>query len=374
MTSNEKKMKKFAEVYNDVASYPTLSDVAHEMGIAVQTVKNRAAELRRRADSGKKDTPELISRAKKNEREYGPGMMDFVIKTEVPDKDEDINDLIARVKKHNRRVRDHFSSKDMIDIKIKAKGPIGVVGLPDQHLNNVGTHLSEALSDAEKIQDTEGLYCIAVGDWLDNFIIGRLERERRKDIMSHRDAVRLQEHYVCMIAPKLLAAVGGNHNDWPAMLGGEDQLAYLFNSLGLKSIYDPDQVRVRLTTPSGAQFIHLCRHIFPGHSKYHPTHGILVWMLERWGGEDVFWGGHIHTSGHMVLTRDWMGKRKNVRGIQLSSYKKIDDFAMKKGFRPCDPFTSPMVIHDPDTGRTTFYEDIDEGIEILKYKRSKART
>lgn len=51
-----------ADIYNDIDNYPTLNDVASELGIAKKTVKNRAAQLRKRSalDSS---LPSIISRA-----------------------------------------------------------------------------------------------------------------------------------------------------------------------------------------------------------------------------------------------------------------------------------------------------------------------
>jgi hypothetical protein len=52
----------FARVYNDLANYPSLADVAHAIGVAYQTVKNRTAEYRK-LQSLDKTLPALISRS-----------------------------------------------------------------------------------------------------------------------------------------------------------------------------------------------------------------------------------------------------------------------------------------------------------------------
>jgi hypothetical protein len=52
---------RFAEVYNDLATYPFLADVAYELDISYQTVRNKAAVLRGRKRHGE-DVPDLISR------------------------------------------------------------------------------------------------------------------------------------------------------------------------------------------------------------------------------------------------------------------------------------------------------------------------
>ncbi len=51
----------FVKVYNDLETYPFLADVAYELNISYQTVRNRAAILRGRKRRGE-DVPALISR------------------------------------------------------------------------------------------------------------------------------------------------------------------------------------------------------------------------------------------------------------------------------------------------------------------------
>lgn len=93
-------------------------------------------------------------------------------------------------------------------------------------------------------------------------------------------------------------------------------------------------------------------------------------MLDRWQGEDVFWGGHIHSAAHTEIEREYMGDTRVVHGVQLSTYKVLDGYAIKRGFRKNSPFICPMVIHNPANGKTTFHSDIEEGTEYLKFLSS----
>lgn len=53
--------QRFADVYNDVARFPSLEHVAAEMDVSVKTVRNRAGEMRSLRESGL-DVPQLVSR------------------------------------------------------------------------------------------------------------------------------------------------------------------------------------------------------------------------------------------------------------------------------------------------------------------------
>lgn len=356
----------FAAVYNNISTYPSLQDISNEIGMTIQQIKRKAAGLRGHAARGY-GVPELIMRPL--DLNMTPKHGDVEIE-HIESPEEPMQDLLNRVLAHNDRKAEYAERRKLIDLNVHIGGPFGIVGLPDQHLNNPGTQLRKALDDAALIRNTEGLYCVAVGDWLDNFIIGRLERERRNDVMTHTDANRIQEFYLELIADKLLAAIGGNHNDWIGMLGGTDVLGSLFKRLNKNGIYDGDEIRIRINTPSGRSFIHLVRHIFPGHSKYNTAHGVLSWMLDRWQGEDVLWGGHIHSSAHVAIEREHLGEVKVVHGVQLSSYKTLDHYAVARGFRKNSPFIAPMIVHDPADGSTVFFEDIEKGVAYLKALRA----
>lgn len=360
-------MAKFAEVHNDVERFPTMSDVAAELGLSYQTVRNYATMMRRMRDRDS-TVPELVSRSTRL-RTIGEEHRE--VATILPDPEEPIEALIERACRANERYAAYHQARNIVTVRIKTPGPFGVVGLPDNHLNNRGTQLRLAFQHADTIARHPALYAVAVGDWLDNFIVGRLERERRKDIMSHDDSWRLLEHYVSVLMPKIVAAISGNHMDWTAQMGGVDVMKRLFKEAGLGAVFDNDEIRVRLVTPDGAEFVHKARHKYRGHSKYNQVHGILVDMLENWQGEDVFWGGHIHTAGHLSIQKKWAGESRAVHGVQLAAYKTIDGYSRQEGFRENVPFLVPMVVHVPDGGRTVFFEDMADGIRYLDMLREE---
>jgi hypothetical protein len=362
--------KTFADAYNDLIGLPRLSDVATKLGLSYQTVRNKATMLRRLSENDA-SLPKLGTR-KGLAATIKPAGEEFrTIETAPEPYEEPIEDLLKRAIGINERYDAFLADKSCIDVRIKTPGPYGVVGLPDHHLNNVGTELRRAFDDAYAIAKHPALYAVGIGDWLDNFIVGFLERERRKDIMSHPDSWRLLEHYIEVLAPKLIVAISGNHMDWTTSAGGVDVMKKMFADKGLGAIYDPDQVRVRLTSPNGQAFTHLARHKYRGNSRFNSVHAITVHILERWEGEDVIWGGHIHVAGHTSIEKRWEGRSRVVHGIQLGAYKKHDGYAVREHFRPNVPFLTPMTIHVPETGETLFFEDMHRGIEVLDMLRAK---
>lgn len=54
---------RFLEIFNDVEGFPTINDVAEECRMAVQTVKNKAAICRQKAQESPKEWPPVMNRA-----------------------------------------------------------------------------------------------------------------------------------------------------------------------------------------------------------------------------------------------------------------------------------------------------------------------
>lgn len=370
MSTPRNPTEEFARLYNDTDGFPHLCDVAAALGLSYQTVRNTASVLKRRKERGE-DVPELISRRGKAAHIREEGTEHRTIETVLPDTGEPINELLERIFQANDRYAAHHYAKSVIEIRVRFPGPYGVVGLPDHHLNNIGTNARQAFADAELVAKHPHLFAVGIGDWIDNFIVGRLERERRKDVMSHADSWRILEHYVAILAAKIIAAISGNHLDWSTEAGGVDLMKKMFETHGLGAVYDTDEVRVRLTSPCGRQFMHLARHKYKGNSRFNSLHAIMVHILERWQGEDVIWGGHIHQAGHAELEKQWQGESRVVHGIQLGAYKQIDGYARREHFRPNVPFLTPVTIHDPATGETIFFSDVQKGVKYLDMLRKE---
>lgn len=53
----------------------------------------------------------------------------------------------------------------------------------------------------------------------------------------------------------------------------------MFQSFGLRSIYDTDEVRFRMNSPNGGAFTHLARHNYRGNSRFNAVHAITVKIL-----------------------------------------------------------------------------------------------
>lgn len=360
---NVEALNDFIAAYNDTQRFPTVAAVAQGLGLSVSRVKSKASEVRALNRAGVAGIKEIVWRS------INPGSVIEIEKLEDRPP-ENIEDLIERVCAYNEQKALLEDERKIVEVRLSENGWFGVAGIGDRHMNNPSTQLRRVFSDAKTIAATPGLYAVDIGDGLDNFLMGRLEKERRGDVMSHDQSWLIQSHYWKLIHSKIIGAVLGNHDAWVKSLGGVDALRAELASLGIANVVGVEEQWIRIITTGGEEFVHLLRHGFPGHSKYHPTHGILAWALERYQGEDAFWGGHIHQSGHMYLDREWMGVKRTVHLVQLSAYKKNEMYAKQKGFRRNDPFETPILLINASTRETLFVPDFALGVNLLNSLRT----
>lgn len=282
-------------------------------------------------------------------------------------------ELIRQAVEHRHLVQAHLQAKQSAIIPIRNEGkPFGCAIIPDQHMDSPGSDLKLIFDHAHLIAKTPGLYASEVGDAIDNFIIAKLAHARYEHIVTVREAWSLVEEYHKILAPKLVACISGNHLDWTKQMGGVDHLETVLHKAGVTALYDCDELFFHLKADNGRQWKWGMRHHFRGGSQYHPQHSIIRYINSAaFRGEDVVAAGHLHTAGYGMVESTTC--TKVVHAVQVGSYKlrNFDDYARQKGFMSQHVFTTPVMIHFPDTGKTKFEPDIEEAACYLKYLRAK---
>ena len=290
---------------------------------------------------------------------------EFEVTSKSPLEDTPIDELIdLREKRFSRRTK-YRQSQDLINIKMPSNAPIGIVHFGDPHIDDDGTDIAEIFQLVEMIQKTKGLYAGNVGDLHNNWI-GRLEALYKNQGTTAKEAWRLTEHFIGQVP--WLYLVAGNHDLWS---GKGDPLDWIMRTH--PGVYDKYQGRLNLCFPNGRKVRIQCRHQFKGNSIYNSAHGVA--RAIRFGQRDhILTCGHIHVSGYQVLRDPQSGLISH--GLQIASFKKIDDYADRLGLEDNNIFNAPVTIIDPR------YEDSDnrlittifnafEGGEYLTWKRSE---
>ncbi len=290
---------------------------------------------------------------------------------EMPPVVRPVDELIASAITHRERLQANMRTKHNAVLPLHNGGkPFGVALIPDQHMDNPGSNLKLIFSHAELIAKTDGLYACALGDSIDNFIVGKLEAARRSHIISIPEAWSLSESYHRIFAHKLLAAISGNHTEWTNKLGGADYLAAVLHKAGVKALYDADELYFSIRADNKQVWKYGVRHFFQGGSLWNAAHSVSRYaMSHAYRSEDVVVAGHRHVAGYQIVE----SHGTIAHCVQVGSYKDrdLDDYCRTKGFLSQHSFLLPVMIHFPETRKSLFFPEIEDAIPYLKYLRGK---
>ena len=276
-----------------------------------------------------------------------------------------IEEIIEHRKKQYTQKLKAKKSKNLINIKINQKGPIGILYFGDPHVDDDGTDIAEIYMLCNLVNKTDGLFGGNLGDIQNNWI-GRLQALYGQQSTSAKESWRLTEHFVNQV--EWLYLVAGNHDVWS---GDGDPLEFIMREHS--GIYEQWGARLNLIFPNGKEVRINARHMFKGNSMWNTAHGVAKAAQMGWK-DHILTCGHTHVSGYQVLKDAASGLISHA--LQVASFKIMDSYAEKLGLDDKNIFNAPVTIIDPkyddDDNRliTTIFNPY-EGAEYLKYKREQ---
>ena len=219
-------------------------------------------------------------------------------------------------------------------------GPVCVVFSADWHLGSDGTDYARLEDELGLIADTPGMYTGFIGDIIDNFIIGKLLGLRMGTSFHVTEEWAMARYALEMIAPKLLFAVGGNHDAWTTRAAGIDYLADVVKQVAAVP-YDSDDLTVALQVGATSYTIR-ARHKWRLNSMLNPTHGIeQASRFDKGHAFDVGVGAHTHASG---LCREFNNGGRTGLAVLCGAFKRADEFAVQMGFPAPNTATGVAVV------------------------------
>ena len=235
---------------------------------------------------------------------------------------------------------------------------IGIAFLADQHIGGKFTDHERMREDAEIIRDTDNLYVIHAGDFIDNFLGNDKPTPTNKQVIRPCDQWRLAEHYISLFDDKIVGIVAGNHDLWTDKLADFDPLQDIAHEIG--SLYHTNELNIRVLI-SGQPY-HICvRHKRRGNSQVHPGQVVKKMWADGESDFDIGVVGHTHTP----VVENFLRHGIERWAIRPGSYKIIDGYAEELGF-PRDRLSCPMVILSPYTRQIHAFPDLRLGINTLE--------
>lgn len=282
-----------------------------------------------------------------------------------PDEDIPIEQIIdLQAERFTKRMASH-EAHTWFPVKIRDQLPIGIMWFGDPHLDDNGCNWPELRAHVNLCRDTEGLYGANVGDTTNNWA-GRLVRLYAEQDTSVKTARRLAEWFMLHSGVSWLIWILGNHDAWG---DGSAILAQMAKRHGTQKLICHDwEARFSLKFPNGWEPRIYAAHNFKGNSIWNPMHGP---MREGQIGEDadLYVCGDRHTSGEFGFENVSRGRYQ--RFVRVRGFKFMDDYARRGGFKEQREGCSALTIFDPDKRSISVYMDVEEGAEVLTYKRQR---
>lgn len=251
--------------------------------------------------------------------------------------------------------------------RIEFPGPVVTIAfLADQHVGGAGVDYPRLMAEARLIAETPGMVAATCGDVTDNFIVPKLLALRTQTRLSIPDEAVLARMYLKILEPKLIAAVGGNHEHWTASLAGFDYFAELIFSVSKRCLYDPHDCRVTIKVGSHEWRLRM-RHKWRGSSYINALHGIQRASRED-QDFDIGVGAHTHSSG---LAGTYNSGGKTRLALLCGSYKRSDVFSRQIGFAQPNNSTAVAVMLNSKTGAMTGFESLEEAARMTRLMLGK---
>ena len=91
--------------------------------------------------------------------------------------------------------------------------PIAIAFMGDVHMGDVGTDYKQLLEDVELIKNTENLYLVTGGDYINNFM-KRNRNYNEYEVFQPRMQWKMAEWFFSELEDSFLAVATGNHDNW----------------------------------------------------------------------------------------------------------------------------------------------------------------
>jgi len=248
--------------------------------------------------------------------------------------------------------------------------PIGVCLCSDQHYGGF-IRIDLLKRDIGLIANTEGLYAIGGGDWMDNFKpvgktgTGMYTAADPNPGHQYRRMVRLLKP----TAGKWLVVMAGNHDDgWDMRSAGIARVPDLAKELGAP--YASEAGCTLHLTVGWQRYVFYAKHTWRSSSGLNKGNAARnMWNDWPWSWEnaDVICLSHLHENHMETPTRHG----RDVVYLRSGSYKLADGYAETHGYRP--EWGVPMVILFPDRRKIIPFkgQDFLEGIATLQMWRER---
>jgi hypothetical protein len=187
------------------------------------------------------------------------------------------------------------------------------------------------------------MYCVLLGDAVDNFIPPKLAGEIRTGTrLTITDEMGIVKEYLSILAPKIKAVVSGNHEGWTKQMAGIDYFRDVLALIAPDCLYDPFNVWATVTLGDFSRRMAISHH-WRGKSMYNPMHAFI--RARKMDGKrfDFGFGAHTHRCGAYQSFPD---EGETVLALLAGAYKIVDDLSQRLNLEAPNKATAISVMLD----------------------------
>lgn len=240
-------------------------------------------------------------------------------------------------------------------------GWIGLAFPGDLHIGGPIDY-GELEADLDLIEATEGLWCIGLGDYSNNFQAAtKLLKAMAEDVVPGSEDQMELVAYVMGRTRKWLGILEGNHDGWSGSSGLKSLAAHLSCSF-------VTEAGVSLKANVGSvRYVGYLKHQWKGHSNLNTSNEARrMWNeFPEWENADFTVLAHYHQPD----THQKEIKTQTVVHLRGGTYKSFDPYASKNGYVP--EYGIPLVLLNPDKKEIIPFHARNwrRGVELLEMLR-----
>jgi hypothetical protein len=268
----------------------------------------------------------------------------------------DVDEYIQQMLELQKKAKKLDTKQVKASVIIPDNKPVGIAHWGDWHLGCEGTDYESFLSDSEKIQKTEGLYFIGMGDYKDNYIQGAPKGGSFGQAFQPYMQDLLVQHEMGKVGDKAIALIRGCHDAWDYKESGKDFIETLCDITEAVNLWHGGELSIKLGDET---YLWRARHKFKFQSALNVENAMRR-IMETQGPCDVAAEAHYHNP--YTLQRGLMGANRVM--LRSGSYKMWDDFGQQIGGY-VGQRGIPVVIIFPEEHKMIDIVNLDDAITVL---------
>ena len=238
--------------------------------------------------------------------------------------------------------------------------PIAIAFMGDVHMGDVGTDYKQLLEDVELIKNTENLYLVTGGDYINNFM-KRNRNYNEYEVFQPRMQWKMAEWFFSELEDSFLAVATGNHDNWAEELTQFDALYAILKRLNI--VYTKHGAKLTLNMP-GHSYTIAFKHNTRSAGGLNPTAGVKQMVRYEYDADvAALFDTHVGAVEEFIHEGQWRV------AIRTGTYKTDDHWGHGAGFDDNVRVCVPVVVFHPQERFFMSARSLQQGVELLSYAR-----